>query len=92
MADSVVMGRPQFSLATLLLLTAALPMWALVIVIGFQSRTISAGTALFVLCGITVATQRLVRQLRDGWALATLIAGMIALGTLSIAWWFAQRA
>ncbi|MEX0714508.1 MAG: hypothetical protein WD278_19380 [Pirellulales bacterium] len=86
------MKPPQISLAGLLLLAAALPIWIFLWVATARSAGFGGGGWRFVvapmaLCGITAAIQRLLRRYRDGWALSALVAGVIALGSLSLAVW-----
>ena len=89
------MARPQFSLMTMLLLSAAIPIWLFLIVAlpespgfgGSPSRFIMAP---LVLGGITVAIHRLLRGHRNAWALSSLLAAVIALGSLNFAAWVAR--
>jgi hypothetical protein len=85
----VQMPKPTVTLATLLLLAAALPIWiyvACIVAWGHVFR--SPIPAIGVLCGITLAVQRIFRGRPSSWAIAALLAGVITLAALSIArWW-----
>lgn len=89
------MQRRQLSLMSILILSAAAPIWLLLIVIVPQSTAWGGGitryfVAPFVLTGITIAVHWLLRGRRDAWAIAALAAALIALGTLSVAAWLAN--
>ncbi len=82
------MDRWQISLVSLLLLSAALPIWMFLFVVvppGIGSGAYSFLVAPMVLGGITVAIHRLFRGRRDAWAFSALLAAVIAYGSLSIA-------
>lgn len=90
------MERPRLSLTTLLLVTAALPMWLFLFVSVPQSTGWGGGAFRFVaaplvLLGITVAVHRLVRNSRAAWALSMFVAGIITMGSLVLVAWLADR-
>jgi hypothetical protein len=89
------MQTPRFNLVTLLLWAAALPIWMFLAVVVAQSTGWGGGAFRFVaaplvLCGVTVVIHRLVRGRQTSWALAALFAGILILGSLSIAAWWAR--
>ena len=77
-----VMARLQISLIALLLLFGACPVWALTIVATY--RILGFIIPVLVLVGITLAIHHLFRNWRDGWAVAALLAGIVAWGALLI--------
>jgi hypothetical protein len=84
------MSLPQIRLATLLLLSGAVPIWLYLCVIVPMSPAFGRGNirfflAPFVLLGMTCAVQRLFRSYPHSWAVAALCAGLIAIGSLQVA-------
>jgi hypothetical protein len=84
------MKRRQVNLATILLLGAALPIWLFLFVTvpfstGWGASDFRFLAAPLVLVGTTFAVHRLVRRLPNAWGLAMLLAAVIALASLSIA-------
>jgi hypothetical protein len=82
------MRETRFDLATLLLLSAALPIW--IFLIFAVSSSPNMGPLRFigapvVLCGITVAIQRLLVGRRNSWSIAAFAAGVIVLTSISVA-------
>ncbi|MCI0331848.1 MAG: hypothetical protein L0228_01320 [Planctomycetes bacterium] len=71
------MRRWQFSLTSMLLIVTACPIWVLLIIFLPENPNIHFLLPPFVLCGVTVAVQRLVRRHRDAWAISVLFAGLI---------------
>jgi hypothetical protein len=79
----------QFRLRTLLLLFAAVPIWAYTIVIVSQSTGFGAGPVRYliapiVLSGIAAACFWLLRGSRDGLAWSLFLSPIIALGSLLV--------
>ena len=86
------MQRYQISLMSVLLLGGGLPFWLFLIVAvpystGWGGSPVRFVAAPLVLSGVTVAVHRLFAKHRDGWAIAVLLAGIIALSSLSAAAW-----
>jgi hypothetical protein len=77
----------QFSLSSLLLIAAAVPIWLWLIVFlpqgpGWGVNPIGFIVAPLVLCGVTAAIHRMLRQHRNGWAISALLAGLIVTSIL----------
>jgi hypothetical protein len=84
------MNAMRFRLRTLLLLLAAVPIWAYLIVIVPQGTGFGGGAwrfvvAPFVLSGIALACFWPLRRFRDGAALSVLLSPVVALGSVLIA-------
>ncbi len=89
------MERPRFNLATFLLLSAAIPIWVFLAVAvpvstGWGGNPFRFVAAPLVLCGMTVAIQRLLRDRANSWPISVLAAGFIAIASLSIAAWLSS--
>jgi hypothetical protein len=74
---NAVMQRWQFSLTSLLLIVTACPIWFWLVIFLPESPNINFLLPPLVLCGVTVALQRLIRPHRDAWAISVLLAGLI---------------
>jgi hypothetical protein len=84
------MAAMQFSLRSLLPYSAAAPLWAVVCLATFGAPGYGGSPLRYMagpvaLVGITLALARGLRGRRDAWALAALLAGVIALAALSFA-------
>jgi hypothetical protein len=84
------MGRYQISLMSVLLLGGGLPIWlALILLVpgstGWGGNPARFVMAPLVLTGMTVALHRLFAKYRDGWAIAILVAAVIAWCSLWVA-------
>lgn len=91
MSDS--MPRFQLSVMSVLLSAGALPIWLALTCIAPQSTGWGGSPLRFVmaplvLTGITVALRSLFPKHRDGWAIAILLAGVIAWSSLWAAFWW----
>ena len=80
----------QQSLFSSLLFVGAIPIWLFLIVTIPKSSAWGASTGRFliapiVLVGITIAIHWLLRDHRNAWAISTLLAAVIALGSISLA-------
>ena len=83
----MAMREWQFSLSSLLLIAAAVPIWLLLIVFlpqspGWGGNPIGFIVAPLVLCGVAAAIHRLLRQHRNGLAISALLAGLIVTSIL----------
>jgi hypothetical protein len=79
--------KPRFSIVGLSLVLLAVPFWVLICVEASMSTGFGGGNGRyiippFVLCGLTLAIQRLVRPLKNSWSLSILFAGVGALAVL----------
>jgi hypothetical protein len=88
--------RPRISLKTLLLFTAALPIWAFLAFAvpqstGWGSSSVRFVAAPLALLGTTIAIHRLVRHVRDAWAVSMFCAAIVVLGSLAIVSFVANR-
>jgi len=86
------MDNRRFSLSSLLLSCAGVPIWVYLIVAVPQSAGWGGSPMRFVmaplvLTGITVAVHRLVRGYRNAWAMSAFAAAVVSLGSLSLAAW-----
>jgi hypothetical protein len=89
------MARPQITLSTFLLLAAALPIWILLAVAvpastGWGGNPLRFVAAPLVLCGVTVAIHRLVRNCPNPWSISALLAGVIIWGALLAVFWISN--
>jgi hypothetical protein len=90
------MGRYQISVMSVLLLGGGLPIWlALTFIVsqstGWGGNPIRFVMAPLVLTGITFALHRLFPKHRDGWAIAILLAGVIAWSSLWAVFWLSNN-
>lgn len=90
------MGKFQISLMSALLLAGGLPIWLALCLMLPSSTGWGDGPTRFVitpllLTGITIALHRLFPKHRDGWAIAILLAGMIAWSVVWGAFWISQH-
>lgn len=89
MSENHPQQRPvRFSLASLLLVMAALPLWVFLIVAvgtspGFGPNGFVAAPVALVVA--TVALSRLFRETKNGLAISALVAGTILTGALVVA-------
>ena len=87
------MSGRQFSLTSLLLLLAALPLWlAMIVLLPMSHGYYGYGLSRFaipplVLAGVTWALHRLFRNWRNSWAISALLAAIICSGILSFVAW-----
>jgi cytochrome c oxidase assembly factor CtaG len=84
------MKHSRFNLAGLVMLVLATPVWLLVSIEAYLSTGFGDGSGRYIaapliLCGLTVAIQRLVRSQKNSWPLSALIAGVVALVALLLA-------
>ena len=89
------MKELQFSLASFLLFCGAFPIWVFLIWAVADSKAFGTGPhrfllAPYVLIGITIAVQRLLRNCPNSWSLSSLIAAVIAVGSLTLAQWMSK--
>jgi hypothetical protein len=86
----------RFRLRTLLIVIAAAGLWITVLALacgshGFGHGAIRYVMPPFVLIGMTLAIQRLVRGWGDAWPTSALASGLIGLVSLLAAWWSATH-
>jgi len=89
------MERHQISVMSVLLLGCGLPIWiALALAVpqstGWGGSPMRFVIAPLVLAGMTLALHRLFSKHRDGWAIAILLAGVIAWCSLWAALWLSN--
>jgi hypothetical protein len=90
------MEKLRFSLASAVLWTGALPIWIFLTITlpgssGWGGASFRFVVAPVVLIGMTCAIHVLFRGRANAWAWSGLLAGIISLGSLTVAMWISQH-